>query len=102
MPLVDNNKVQTGSRDQAPRVVPEVLVVQKSLNFTDFTNLFLPGRMLLIWKIDSDVISSRIRENLSAVFLSSSSSVIGFLMRQILGFISVIMHEEGRLVRRCR
>ena len=45
-PLVDNNKVQTGSGDQAPRVVPEVLVVQKHVDFIDFSNTILPGMVV--------------------------------------------------------
>ena len=40
---VDNNKVQIGSGDQAPRVVPEVFSCQKSVKFATFKLIILPG-----------------------------------------------------------
>ena len=41
--VADNNQVPFGSGDHAPRVVPEVLVMQKSVNLAIFNTIFLPG-----------------------------------------------------------
>ena len=44
----DNNNERMGSWDQAPRVVPEVLYLQKAVKFNVFDQVSLPG-IYVIW-----------------------------------------------------